>query len=195
MTNLKDFKVDNKEFTQQVIEFGRNRKEASKNNHDLPDIPDWIGVSIYKICHGVSMRPNFRGYSYREDMVSDAIEDCVKAVKNYDPDAATRSGKPNAHGYFSQVAYWAMVRRIQLEEKEVNMKIDMIHRSGLDAFVAAGDVETTQICESYLHELRANTSSYEKKKSDAKAKHHGWGSPKKNQKKAAAEKEASKLDE
>ena len=180
---LQDFKVDKEQFTSDVIEYGKLRKEYEARSEEPPRPNNKIGDAIYKICYGVSMRPNFRGYSYREEMMLDAIEDCTKAVKKFDPDAATRSGTPNAHGYFSQVAYWAMVRRIKMEEKEVNGKIDLIHRSGIDAFIAPGDVQTSQMCDSYLNELRSSTSSYEKKKDDAKTKHYGWSAPATNKKK------------
>ena len=180
--NLTDFQVDKEQFTNHVIEHGRLRKEYEARDEEPPRPGRAIGDALYKICYGVSMRPNFRGYSYREEMMLDAIEDCVKAVNKFDPDAATRSGTPNAHGYFSQIAYWAMVRRIQTEEKEVNRRINYIHKSGIESFITQGDEEAARVCDSYLSELRSSTSSYEKKKDDSKTNHYGWGAPKRNKK-------------
>ena len=178
-----DFYVDNKKFSAAVIEYGYKRAEAQAAGQELPRASRYIGDCLYRICNGVSMKPNFRFYSYREEMVGDAIENCMKALGNYDSDAATRSGNPNAHSYFSTIAFYAMVRRIQNEEKQVNIKIEMINRSALDAFMVPGDEAGAEATSSLISELRSSTSSYEKKKEDSKQAHHGWSTPASNRKK------------
>jgi len=176
-TPKSEFHVDNKEFTQAVILHSRANKEAKASGNVSPRVSEYIGECIMKISEGLSLRPNFIGYSYRDLMVSDAQLNCLTAINNYDPEAATRSGNPNAHGYFSQIAYWAMVRRIQTEEKETNIRLELINKSGIDAFFAPGDTESIHAAAGYVNELRSNTSSYEKKKNDSKTGHYGWGSP------------------
>lgn len=186
MNTQTDFYVNNKEFSAAVIEYGYKRAEAQAANQELPRASHYIGDSILRICEGVSMRPNFRFYSYRDEMVSDALENCMKALGNYDSEAATRSGNPNAHSYFSTIAFYAMVRRIQAEEKQVNIKIEMINRSALDTFMVPGDDVGAEATSSLISELRSSTSSYEKKKEDSKQAHHGWSTPANNRKKKKA---------
>lgn len=77
---------------------------------------------VLKIANKLSHGPNFRNYSYREEMVGDAVEKMVYTLHNktykYNPDVITKNGKKgNAFMYFSKTAYNAMVNRIKLEDK------------------------------------------------------------------------------
>ena len=69
----------------------------------------------------------------------DAVENCLKALGNYDVDAATRGGKPNAFGYFTQISWYAFLRRIQKEKKQQDLKLRYIAESGLDQFMIDPD--------------------------------------------------------
>ena len=114
-------------------------------------------------------------------MVGDALEDCLKAVSrgNYDATAATRSKKPNAHGYFSQCAYWAMVRRIQKQEKEEKGKANLINSLVIEQFIAPGDTESRKAVQATLNKLRNSYSEQAQKKEKNKTgKHYGWSAPK-----------------
>lgn len=183
--------VNNKEFTAAVFEYVELLKEARKKKNPEPRVPNYIGESFWKICEHLSRKPNFIRYSFREEMVGDAIENCLKAIDNYDIEASTRSGNPNAHAYFSQVAYWAMVRRIQKEEKESKGRLKLITQSGLDTFIADGDHETQQAAHHFIESLKTTSSRHEQTKSTGKS-HYGWSSPAANKKnrEAAAEKKA-----
>ena len=93
--------VNNAEFSLSVVEYVRTVAEAKKNNSTLPIVPDDIAISFLKIAENLSHKSNFIRYTYREEMVMDAVENCLKAVENYNIDAKTRSGKPNAFAYFA----------------------------------------------------------------------------------------------
>lgn len=119
--------VCNKDFTNAIIDY-------VSSGDDTP-IPDYIGDCFLRMAEGLSQRPNFRGYSWREDMVMDGVENCIKALKNYDPLKPTRSGKPNAFGYFTQIMAFAFLRRIAKENKQRDIKEKIINSSNLNEFM------------------------------------------------------------
>ena len=110
--------VDKEHFTRCVIAEAREIRTAIANGDELPQISDYVAECIFKICTKLSNSGKFRSYTFLEEMVGDSIVDCVAAVKNFDPEAKTRSGKPNAFGYFTQVAWFAFLRRINTEKKQ-----------------------------------------------------------------------------
>lgn len=99
-------------------------KEKLKTKPDAR-IPDYIGICISAICNKMATRPNFSGYTFKEEMVGDAIENCLEAVNNFDSQKSmerSRSGSVNAFGYFSWIAWNAFIRRIAKEKKEIYIK-------------------------------------------------------------------------
>ena len=110
--------VNNAEFSLSVVNYVKTVSEAKENNDVLPIVPDDIAISFLKIAENLSHKSNFIRYTYREEMVMDAVENCLKAVENYRIDAATRSGKPNAFAYFTQIIWFAFLRRITKEKKQ-----------------------------------------------------------------------------
>lgn len=104
--------VDNKRFYQEILEYKRQVKEAQEKGLDEPRITNYIGECIYKIAEKLATKPCFAGYSFREEMVSDGIENCILYFKDYNPDIGT-----NPFAYFTQVIYYAFLRRINKEEK------------------------------------------------------------------------------
>jgi hypothetical protein len=130
----KEHYVNNKEFSQAVVEYVHSVNEARANNEKEPVITDYIGKCFLKICDGLSHKPNFIGYTYREEMVMDAAENCIKAIMNYDVEKATRTGLPNAFAYFTQISYYAFLRRIAKEKKQQDIKERYIAYAGADAF-------------------------------------------------------------
>ena len=93
--------VNNKEFSQAVFDYVTEANAAIERGEEAPQIPDYIGECFVKITEGLSHKPNFVQYSYRDEMVMDAQENCVKAIMNYDLNKATRTGLPNAFAYFT----------------------------------------------------------------------------------------------
>ena len=134
------------------------RKAREKGKPD-PKVTDYIATCFLKISEGLSHRPNFVRYTYREEMVMDAVENCLRAIGNYKIETATRTGKPNAFSYFTQICYFAFIRRITKEKKQQDIKMRFIEKMGIEDFTAlgmdeAGAVETMQ----YVDTLRQRIS-------------------------------------
>jgi hypothetical protein len=152
----KEHYVDNRKFTQAVIDYTREVKKARAKNEPDPIVPDYIASCLLRMCEGLSHKSNFIRYTYREEMVMDGVENCLKALANYDGDAKTRSGNPNAFGYFTQISWFAFLRRITKEKKQQELKLRFIAESGLDEFMIDPDEdpEVAKIVRNFVDELR-----------------------------------------
>ena len=131
--------VNNKQFSQAVVDYVSSVNEARENMVDEPIITNYIGECFLKIAEGLSHKPNFVGYTYREEMVMDGVENCIKAIMNYDIKKATRTGLPNAFAYFTQIVYYAFLRRIAKEKKQQDIKEKFMDLAGASAFMDIGD--------------------------------------------------------
>jgi len=131
--------VSNKDFSNAVVDYCTSVQEAKENGKDHPIVTNYIATCFLKIAEGLSHKANFVRYTYREEMVMDAVENCLKAIENYDIEAATRSGKPNAFAYFTQISWYAFLRRIQKEKKQQDIKMKYIAEADISAFM--GDDE------------------------------------------------------
>ena len=116
-------------------------KAAEAEGKDLPVVPDYIAQCFLKIAQGLSHKANFIRYTYREEMVMDAVENCLKAITNYNIDAQTRTGNPNAFAYFTQICYYAFLRRLAKEKKQQDIKFKYIEKAGIEDFVTQLDSE------------------------------------------------------
>lgn len=131
--------VSNKDFSNAVVEYCTSVLEAKKEGAPHPVVTNYIATCFLKIAEGLSHKANFVRYTYREEMVMDAVENCLKAIENYDIEAATRSGKPNAFAYFTQISWYAFLRRIQKEKKQQDIKMKYIAEADVSEFL--GDDE------------------------------------------------------
>lgn len=148
--------VNNKEFSQAVVDYTRECQIAEENNKELPIVPNYIAECFMKIAEGLSHKPNFIRYTYREEMVMDAVENCLKAVQNYNIDAATRTGNPNAFAYFTQISWYAFLRRIEKEKKQHDVKERFLTQAGIETLVAnTTNPESNQVVQMYVDELRS----------------------------------------
>jgi hypothetical protein len=142
--------VDNKVFLEEMKKYRKKVLSARKRNRKDPPINDYIGECFLKIANHLSYRPNFINYTYKEDMISDGIENCLTYVANFDPEKSN-----NPFAYFTQIIYYAFIRRIQKEKKQTTIKQKLILKSGLDEIVRQeGDNEEYQ--NSYADFLRKN---------------------------------------
>lgn len=128
--------VNNAEFSNSVVEYVKTVIEAKDKEQPLPIVPDYIAQCFLKIAEGLSHKSNFIRYTYREEMVMDAVENCLRAVDNYNIEAATRTGKPNAFAYFTQISWYAFLRRIAKEKKQQEIKYKYLTSSGIEAFMS-----------------------------------------------------------
>tara|TARA_B100001113_G_scaffold353163_1_gene356566 strand:- start:1637 stop:2209 length:573 start_codon:yes stop_codon:yes gene_type:complete len=130
--------INNKEFSLAVVDYVKLANEAKSKNKAIPKVTDYIAQCFIKISEGLSHRPNFVRYTYREEMVMDAVENCLRAIKNYNIETATRTGKPNAFSYFTQICYFAFIRRIAKEKKQQDIKFRFIEKMGIEDFTQMG---------------------------------------------------------
>lgn len=128
--------VNNKEFSQAVVDYVNLVKHAKTTNTEIPRITEYIGRCFLRIAEGLSHKPNFVRYTYREEMVMDGVENCIKAIMNYNVEAATRTGSPNAFAYFTQINYYAFIRRIMKEKKQQDIKFRYIEHAGIEDFMS-----------------------------------------------------------
>ena len=127
--------VNNADFSQAVVDYVSVINSARKKKQQIPKVPDYIAQCFLRIAEGLSHKSNFIRYTYREEMVMDAVENCLKAITNYDIAAATRTGKPNAFAYFTQISWYAFLRRIAKEKKQQDVKLKYLTNSGLENFL------------------------------------------------------------
>ncbi len=148
--------VNNADFSQAVVDYVATVREAKQKNDILPVVPDYIAQCFLRIAEGLSHKSNFIRYTYREEMVMDAVENCLKAIENYDIDAATRTGKPNAFAYFTQITWYAFLRRISKEKKQQDIKLKYLTSSGIENFIdnELGDDMSQQVVGAFVDTLR-----------------------------------------
>lgn len=116
MAKAKNY-INNKTLYTSMIEHRSKLKEALDNDKIKPQVSNYIGQSILLICNNLAKKPNFSGYTYKQDMISDGIIDCIAAVDNFNPE---RTNNPFA--YFTQIAWNAFIRRIHKEKKQTYIK-------------------------------------------------------------------------
>jgi hypothetical protein len=122
--------INNQDFLKALTDYKAACAVANQENKPKPKIPNYIGECFMKIAEGLSHKPNFINYSYRDEMISDGIENCLMYFENFDE---TKSSNPFA--YFTQVIYFAFLRRIQKEKKQLYVKYKATEMYGiLDEF-------------------------------------------------------------
>ena len=129
--------VNNAEFSQAVVDYVKIADAAKSKKKEIPKVPNYVAQCFLRIAEGLSHKANFIRYTYREEMVMDAVENCLKAIGNYNLEAATRTGNPNAFAYFTQITWYAFLRRIAKEKKQQDIKMKYLSSSGLEEFVVA----------------------------------------------------------
>ena len=114
--------VNNKDLLDALIEYKKKCQEAEDQGDELPKVPNYIGECIYQIATRLATKPNFSGYSYKEDMIMDGIENCLLYIGNFD---SNKSSNPFA--YFTQIIWYAFLRRIQNEKKQMYIRFKSSH--------------------------------------------------------------------
>ena len=145
--------VNNAEFSQAVVDYVKTADSAKSKNKEIPIVPNYVAQCFLRIAEGLSHKANFIRYTYREEMVMDAVENCLKAIGNYNLDAATRTGNPNAFAYFTQITWYAFLRRIAKEKKQQEIKMKYLTSSGLEEFVVTEE-GSTPIVSAFVDSLK-----------------------------------------
>ena len=146
--------VDNQKFLEEMIIYQSDRDLAKKNDKELPPCPEYIGECFLKIATRLSYRPNFINYAFREDMISDGIENCVQYMNNFNPEKSK-----NPFAYFTQIIYYAFIRKIQKEKKQLYIKFKTIDSNASlagNAEISQHDREQDYIFETMSQDQKAN---------------------------------------
>ena len=130
--------VDNERFLEVMSDYREKYLQAKDNDTELPIIPDYAGECFLKIAERLSHRPNFINYAFREEMVSDGIENSVMYASNFNPEKST-----NPFAYFTQIIYFAFLRRIEKEKKQLYIKYKTMEEySSLEDHVDMGEMSS-----------------------------------------------------
>lgn len=145
--------VNNAELLQALIQFKKDIAEAQEAGDQEPRVPEYVGKCILQIATRLSYKPNFINYTYREEMISDGIENCIQYVKNFDPDKSK-----NPFAYFTQIIWYAFLRRIQKEKKQNYVKQKLIQDMPFEAFELQGHDEDGVYNNAYADYLQMNNN-------------------------------------
>jgi hypothetical protein len=126
-TATKENYVNNREFLDALMVYRQQVAAAKESGTPKPKVPNYIGECFLKIATHLSYKPNFVNYMFREDMICDGIENCLQYIYNFNPEKST-----NPFAYFTQIIYFAFLRRIQKEKKQLEIKSKILERSGFD---------------------------------------------------------------
>lgn len=160
--------VDNKKFGLALVDYAATVNEAKANGTTIPVVPNYIAECFLKISEGLSHKVNFIRYTYREEMVMDAVENCLRAITNYNPNAVTRTGTQNAFSYFTQICFFAFLRRIEKEKKQQDIKFKFIEQAGIEDFIAQVEGDDTHGEQAFIDSLRERIGRIKDKDSQIK---------------------------
>ncbi len=119
--------VNNKDFLAALIEYRKSVEEAQERGDPKPMITNYLGECFLKIATHLSFKPNFVNYIFKDDMISDGIENCIQYIHNFNPEKSQ-----NPFAYFTQIIHYAFLRRIQKEKKQLEIKNKILEKTGYD---------------------------------------------------------------
>ena len=122
-----EYYVNNKEFLAAITVYRQKVHAAEEAGEPRPRVTNYLGSCFLKIATHLSYKPNFVNYMFREDMICDGIENCLQYIDNFNPEKSK-----NPFAYFTQIIYYAFLRRIQKEKKQLEIKGKILERSGYD---------------------------------------------------------------
>ena len=165
MTTKKDPKkavhyVSNKDFTAAVADYVSQIQINLSEGKEAPQMSEYIGECIYKIATRLSTRPNFINDTYRDEMICDAIENCIQYIGNFKVEKSN-----NAFAYVTQICYYAFLRRIQKEKKQVYIKQKSTIESALtlDSFTTIDGIHDPTLINTNVEWMNENMNHVEYK--------------------------------
>ena len=146
--------VNNKDFLAAMVEYRDAVMEAEDQDEPRPVVPTYIADCIMKIAYHLSYKPIFVNYTFREEMICDGIENCLQYIDNFNPDKSK-----NPFAYFTQIIYFAFLRRIQKEKKYLYTKYKATENANM--FIGTSDVQEHDQGTDYNDEIRSSEWSEE----------------------------------
>ena len=160
----KEHYVSNKEFLQAMIQYKKSVDQAKRKKLTKPLVSNYIGECFLKIANHLSYRPNFINYTFRDDMISDGIENCLQYLDNFNPEKSN-----NPFAYFTQIIYYAFIRRIQKEKKQTIIKHKILTESNMDD-LALMPGEDREFKNQFTEFLKKNMPTINSEEQEKKAK-------------------------
>lgn len=140
--------VNNEQFLQEMVAYRKLVNEAQSEKLERPRVPEYIGTCLFKIATHLARKPNFANYTFKEDMVSDGVENCLLYIDNFDPEKSK-----NPFAYFTQIIYYAFLRRIQKEKKHMYIKYKCMENEVINSLIENnGEELITSHMQGILHE-------------------------------------------
>ena len=169
--------VNNDSLEKALIQYKKEVRKAKREGVIKPPVPHYVAACIKHIAEKLASRPNFSGYSFREEMVGDGIENCLKYIDNYNPNTISKNKKGNNFGkktrgpfpYFTQIIWCAFVQRIGKEEKQQYIKFKALEHSNVLEEIL-GDSETKQTGSQIYENMNDFIAEYEEKQERKKEK-------------------------
>jgi hypothetical protein len=158
----KEHYVNNKEFLTEMIKYKEMCAKAEKRGRRQPPITNYMGECFLKIANHLSYRPNFINYTFKDDMISDGIENCLQYVSNFNPEKSN-----NPFAYFTQIIYYAFIRRIQKEKKQAEIKQKLLNRTDINQYETI-EGDDTNYNNTYVDYMQKNVSEEKPKKEKEK---------------------------
>lgn len=156
--------VDNKKFLEALNEYRAQVLEARDKGLDKPIVSRYLGECFIKIANHLSYKANFINYTFKDDMISDGIENCLTAVDKFDP---SRSSNPFA--YYTQIIYFAFIRRIQKEKKQTATKYKMLENIDIDQIITQSE-DNNEMVNHLLEMVRKKSDSIDPDRKTIKGK-------------------------
>jgi len=134
--------VNNKDFLAALEQYAIDVERAKEKELPKPQIPRYIGECFLKIANHLSYKPNFVNYMFKDDMICDGIENCVRYIHNFNPEKSK-----NPFAYFTQIIYYAFLRRIQQEKKQLEIKNKILEKTNFDEVFDSNDLDSSNYSE------------------------------------------------
>ena len=138
MAAKKEHYVNNKEFLEAMKAYKKSVNKAKREKREKPPVTDYIGKCFLKIANHLSYKPNFVNYMFKDDMICDGIENCVRYIHNFNPEKSK-----NPFAYFTQIIYYAFLRRISQEKKQLEIKNKILEKSNFDEVFDSNDLDAS----------------------------------------------------
>lgn len=145
--------INNKTFYAELVKYRAKIAECKADGKPVPPIPNYIGECITKIAKRLAHKPNFIGYSHKEEMEADGIENCIKYLQVFDPNKSQ-----NPFAYFTQTIKNAFIRRIKTEKKQFYLKCKATQISHLTSQLHDNTFipEDNEVVNSFIKEYEAS---------------------------------------
>lgn len=148
--------VDNKKLYEAIVEYRKKVLAFKSGKGTKPPIPEYVGECMLLIAQRLSFKPNFINYSYREEMISDGIENCVSYIDNFDPEKSN-----NPFAYFTQIIYFAFLRRILKEKKQLYIKHKSLENSLImNTLIEQNEFDESEFTPAYIDMDNENMNDF-----------------------------------